>query len=120
MTDCMCSDEYGPCELHCTVLVQRVGSSNRSADELCLVFLSDAEDIQPGILSAKDKKLISAAEADLAASGPFTSWIDDVDLAQAIGDIVQETESLLDDAWVIWDDGYTIVRPSADCPLLED
>jgi hypothetical protein len=117
MTDyvCDCSDEFGPCEAHGTVLAQRVGSSNRSADELSLVYLNDALDIDPECLSPYGRQIKAEAEAADAWEG---SWLKDPDLADALRDVTDQVESYLD-AWTVWGDGYVIVRPSPDCPLLE-
>lgn len=112
---CECSDEYGPCEAHGTVLAQRVGSSNRSADELVLVFLDDALGIDPECLSPYGRSIKDEAEAPDAWEG---SWLRDPGLADALRDVSAQVESYIA-PWVIWDDGYTIVEPSADCPLLD-
>lgn len=114
---CECSDEFGPCESHGTVLAQRAGASSRSADELVNVFLHDALDIQPDVLSPYGVDVLARMDAALAELDPFTSWIEDVDLADEAREVAWQVESALD-AWTIWDDGYIIVRPSTDCPLV--
>lgn len=105
---CDCTDE-GPCEEHCEILAQRVGASNRSADELCVTYLYDALSIDPDVLSPYGRDVLRAADADLQASGPFTSWLEDPDLADELRDVVHQVESDLG-LWTIWDDGYVILR----------
>lgn len=113
MATCDCTDEYGPCEDHGTVLAQREGASLRSADELAVVYLDDALGIDPDCLSPYGRQVKADAEA-----GFDGSWIGDPDLADALRDVVSQVESHLD-AWTVWNDGYVIVKPSADCPLVE-
>lgn len=119
MPECECSDEFGPCEKHGEILAQRVGSSNRSADELCAVYLDDALGIDPACLSAYGLDVKARVDAAMSALGPFESWLDDVDLAQELRDLVWQVESYLSPLLTIWDDGYVIVRITGG-PLSDD
>lgn len=122
MTDwaCECSEDYGPCEQHSDVLAQRVGASNRSADELVLVFLDDAEGIDPDVLSPYGRDVRERAQADLASHGG--SWLDDHELADELRSVMEQVESYLggydDPIYVIWDDGYVIYKITGG-PLLD-
>lgn len=115
---CDCSEEFGPCELHCTILAQREGSSSRSADELCVVFLEDAQEIDAECLAPYGRDVLERAQAALAAAGPFSHWFEDESLGEELRDVVRQVETRID-AWTVWDDGYRIVKPSDDCPLLQ-
>jgi hypothetical protein len=114
MAECECSDEYGPCEAHGTVLAQRVGASSRSADELTRVYLEDARDIDGAILSPYGVGVLARVSDPAAWEG---SWLADPALADELRDVAWQVEAALD-AWTVWDDGYVIVRPSTDCPLV--
>lgn len=109
-TECDCSEEYGPCEAHSEVLAQRVGSSNRSADELLAVYLDDALAINPDAFTPDDLDVKARVDAALAANGPFDSWLDNDVLADELLDVAHQVESYLGDAVTYWDDGYVIVR----------
>lgn len=118
--ECDCTEEYGPCEGHGVVLAQREGASLRTADELCVLFLDDALSIDPACLSPYGLDVKTRAEAALEAShdAHLSSWLDDADLSDELRNVVGQVESYLD-AWTFWDDGYRIVQPSSDCPLLD-
>lgn len=123
---CDCSEDYGPCATHSEEIAQRVGSSNRSADELCAVFVSDAlaalQDAGYDFPRA-DWEDIDALRAMLDKPSSWDgSWLDSekiwrddygVSLADAMRDICDRT---LTDALgtvglsVSWDDGYRIYR----------
>lgn len=119
MIECDCSEEYGPCENHGTVLAQRDGAALHTADELCIVFLDDAQGIDPQCLSPYGKDVLARAEADMQAHE--SSWIEDPDLADELRDVVSQVESYIGpDVQTYWEDGYRIVRPAADCPLYAD
>lgn len=119
-TDCDCSEEYGPCETHCQQYAQRVGSSNRSADELMSVFLDDGAALLPETDRAPYLELATRVDAALESQGPFSSWLDDTDLAEEMRDAADRLESDLGSLgfWTFWEDGYVIVKPTGDCPLL--
>ena len=112
-SECGCSEDYGPCEQHGTVLAQRDGAAVRTADELARVFIDDATDIGAE-LSSYGADVVAAADAEFATG---ERWLT-ADAGEALLDLVHQVEATLD-AWVIWEDGYCIVRPSADCPLLD-
>lgn len=115
--ECDCTDEYGPCEQHCETLVIREGASLRSADELTLIYLDDALALDPECLAPYGQSVKAEAEAPEAWDG---SWLKDPDLADALRDVAWQVESYLSPLWTLWNDGYVIVRPSADCPLIQD
>ncbi len=122
MSTCDCSDEYGPCEEHCEVLVVREGASLRTADELALVRCDDC--LEVGIYDAADPRRgdLTRLWAALALSRDSTSacaWFDDPDDAQEARELTDSLESdLPEDVRLYSDDGYQIVRLTADCPLL--
>lgn len=64
---CDCSEDYGPCEQHSTILVQREGSSARTADELAIVFIDDA--------IALGASLSRTAELDISALTWDGHWL---------------------------------------------
>lgn len=112
MADCDCTDDYGPCERHGETLAQRAGASNRTADELARVFIDDAVGL--------GAELSPYGAAELAAiddAWDGDGWCDDPDVAERLHDLAHQVESYLADLVVIWNDGYVIVRPTADCPL---
>lgn len=117
---CECSDEYGPCEQHGDTLVVREGASQRTGDEVTMVLISDLTEVGAA-LSAADKAeyerlMLALDDARDSASG--CAWFSDSDDADSANDLAQRVESGLSDLWVIRDDGYRIVRPHADCPLV--
>ncbi len=129
---CECSEEYGPCEDHATLLVNREGASTRTADALAYVFLDDvatmfangALDVE--VLTAEqwssltDMTHIYGAGAEWTREGS-DGWLDDPDVAQALHDDVTMVETWLPEGvWVMWEDGYRIVRVHDDCPLRAD
>ncbi len=109
---CECSFDDGPCEDHGELLVQRAGASNRTADELLQVFIADAMDLGAE-LSPYGQQVYDEACQALGED----RWITDRDLAEALDHLAFQVESYLADLVVTWEDGYTIVRPSEDCPL---
>lgn len=125
--ECECSEDFGPCERHMTVLAQREGASTRTADALALVFLYDVADLIDDARGFKDIKARDIADGwrdDATWSGthPGDGWIEHEDDDHAeIGDDVSMVETWLPgDMWVAWDDGYVISRMSDDCPLRAD
>lgn len=104
---CGCSEEFGPCEEHGSVLVVREGASVRTADELALCFIGDAL-VLGASLSAYGRDIYEQAGAALTEP---CSWIEDPDLAQALHDLAWQVEcsgEMPDDLMVVWDDGYVI------------
>lgn len=109
---CECSEDYGPCELHCDTLVIREGASQRTGDEITLLKIDDLVDC--GVtLSPEDE-----AERERLSHALTDRWFEDADDAEAAEDLLTRVESNASDVWLISDDGYTIVRPHADCPLV--
>ena len=106
---CECSEDYGPCELHCDLLAGREGASLRTADQLARVFVDDAVDAGV-VLDAEDVAFLAEVDAalDAAEDACLSTWLDD-DLSQQLSDFARDVEGRLE-AWVIWDDGYRIVR----------
>lgn len=104
--ECECSEDFGPCELHCEYLVTREGASLRTADELCLLFLEDAGSLEPLAIPMSARELVLECEEDMQESG--SSWLTDVDLADALRDTVQVVESRMTHS-VYWEDGYVIL-----------
>lgn len=119
MTECDCSEEYGPCEMHCVQLAQREGASLRTADELCLVYLDDALGIDPECLSpyGLDVKLRAETALRELSDACMSNWLDDHQLADELRDVCWQVESHLD-AQTYWEDGYRIVKITGG-PLLE-
>lgn len=109
---CECNIDYGPCESHATVLVQREGASSRSADELALVFIEDAID-----LGFNPDESMRTFLDGLVWDG---SWLADTDESQTLWECRDEAESAVyaldipdghptDGAWFIHtEDGYWI------------
>lgn len=113
MDTCDCSEEYGPCEQHCEMLIIRDGASSHTADELSRLFIDDALSLGAE-LSATGTHTLAEIDEAFATDG---AWIDNPDLADALRDLTFQVEQYLGDLVVTWDDGYTIVRPTPDCPL---
>jgi hypothetical protein len=119
-TDCDCSEDYGPCEQHGTVLAQRAGASNRTADELTYVYVLDCFAILEQDPTPVARDILERVEA----AGGNSGWIDcddddeTSDLADELRDLAWQMESTIG-AWTFWDDGYRIVEPTDDCPLLD-
>ena len=116
--DCECSDEYGPCEDHGETLVQREGASARTADELMLVLCHDLVDLGAQ-LSPYGANVLARADkyAEQCRSKTGTMWFKDE--GETYDSLVTLADQLEVDAEVsVWmDDGYRIVRATADCPL---
>lgn len=112
---CECSEEYGVCELHGEVLVQREGASTRTADELIRVLCHDLVALGAE-LSPWGAEVL--ARADEYAYQPYLDDDDD-DYVGAFAALVTLADQLEVDSGlsVFMDDGYRIVRPSVDCPL---
>jgi hypothetical protein len=111
---CDCSDEYGPCEQHCELLVVREGASLRTADELALVRCDD-------IIDVGDFPEADARRGDLArlwaalelsrTPGSGCAWFCDPDDAEEAHELAARMEDdLPEDVRVYVDDGYRIVR----------
>ena len=121
---CDCSEDYGPCEHHCTVLASRDGAAMHTADELCALFIDDAAEIIRHAEDTPDSLPDVLRDAiDLASEyweeNPDGGWVDDSsDLTGSLADAAFLVESWLPDGVLAyWEDGYTIVKVSDDCPL---
>jgi hypothetical protein len=122
--DCDCSEDYGPCENHCEVLAQREGASTRTADELievlCLDLIGCGAEVSPWGQDVLNR--VAAALDDNRRMG--VAWLPQGDkgdhMRRELVSLADQLESYVADLWVIHDDGYQIVKPSADCPLLAD
>lgn len=116
---CECSEEYGPCEDHGEVLVQRAGAAVRTADDLTLVLIGDligcgAELSAYGRLELERLERVAEKCRDRVSG---CMWFDDPDDAESACDLAWQLENYVADLVVLHDDGYVIVRPSDDCPL---
>lgn len=118
---CDCSEDFGPCEDHSTVLVVREGASTRTADESALQLVEDLRDCGVKLAdddSAEFDRLTSALE-DSRDAHSGVAWFDvdsDRDSARELADRIEQSA---DGLWVSHDDGYVIARPHDDCPLVE-
>jgi hypothetical protein len=120
MSECECSDEYGPCEDHGETLVWREGASTRTADELMLVLCQDLVDLGAELSPWGADVLARAEAAAVRCRDPRTGtmWFDQgrepiMDTLTMLADQLEADSGL--SVWM--DDGYRIVRPTADCPL---
>lgn len=119
---CECSEDFGPCSFHSEEIAQRVGSSNRSADELCAVFLSDAADALEDAGAefptewADIRALVDDSESwegswlrsDLMVPNASEGY----SASDALRDAVSAAEEALGAIGLVtyWDDGYRILR----------
>lgn len=118
MHECECTYDFGPCEVHGELLVQREGSSLRTADELVLLVCQDLVDLGAG-LSPYGADVLATATGYAAGcvSEWGTMWFrDDGETREELSTLADQLETDLGVS-VIWDDGYRIVRPTGDCPL---
>lgn len=111
--ECECTDEYGPCEQHCEVLAQREGASCRTADELALVFISDARGLYPDDedpLVGWGREVVATVEQNMREHQ--SNWItDDPDLGDQLQSVVNQVENYIAPEYqTCWDDGYRIVK----------
>lgn len=117
--ECECSDEYGPCEDHRVLLAQYEGSSLRTADELTYIYVLECFAILGQELTPVAADVLRRVEL----AGGHEGWIDtgdqdsDAILSEELRDLAWEMESTIG-AWTIWDDGFRIVEPTEDCPLV--
>ena len=131
---CECDEEYGPCEDHCTVLVQREGASTRTADDLLYVYLCDVVDLiadQTGdenVLSPWGEDVLERAGALLDQNDHYgCRWLPEDEGEQMYDEMttlqyqLEASVSTLDQTiWTTWNDGFWIVEVHEDCPLLDD
>lgn len=119
-TACDCSDEFGPCEQHGETLVVREGASLHTADELTMIEIEDLVSVGAEISvwgREEFKRLTAQLEADRDSTSG-AAWFENPDDAEAARDLVFQLENYVADLMVIHDDGYRIVKPSDDCPLI--
>jgi hypothetical protein len=114
---CECSEDYGPCEQHSEVLVVREGASLHTADELAALLIHDLVDNGWAELSPFGADVLRDADE---AFGRGERWLEDATLQESLFSVADQVESAAADVWVTHDDGYVIVRPHDDCPLLAD
>lgn len=124
MENCDCSEDFGPCEQHCEVLVSREGASLRTSDELLSVFIEDAVALGAA-LSPYGKDIQFRADAAMYVPGPMSNWLPDNEEGYELRDALQtvanqvETELYTLGYSVYWEDGYQIVRITGG-PLAEE
>ena len=118
---CECSEDFGPCETHGDTLVIREGASLHTADELTMIEIGDWLDVGANISvwgRAELARLESALE-DSRDPVSGTAWFADEDDADSARSLAWQLENDQADVWIIREDGYVMVRPHADCPLLD-
>lgn len=129
---CECDEEYGPCEEHGDAVVIREGASTRTADDLLLLFCTDAADVlihETGEdrLSPWGHEVIREAEELLAANDSHgCRWFPE-DAGDRMTDSLTTLQSQLEselstlDAphFTFWNDGYSIYRMTGG-PLVEE
>lgn len=122
MESCECSEEFGPCEQHCEVLVSREGASLRTGDELAVQFIDDA--VSLGVeLSPWGKSVLQRAKKLLADNESMgAAWLPEGTDGDEVRDDMQTLEwqvkAELEPA-VYREDGYRIVKITGG-PLAED
>lgn len=124
MTECYCSEEFGPCEWHGEILVSRVGASSRTADELLAQFAHDCLALDPDCLSPVGREWLADADAALdKGRDPISgvAWISEEDeiARDGLEDLRRQLESYFADLWITWEDGYVIARVTGG-PLATD
>lgn len=116
---CDCSDEYGPCENHCELLVSREGASLRTADELAMVRVQDCVDCGAELSKpdARSQVRLDAALESCRDESSGCAWLSESDQDAAFTLADQVESGLPDRVRLYADDGYVIVRLTDDCPL---
>ena len=121
---CGCDEQYGPCEQHGTVIVQREGASTYSADELLLLFADDASlvlhDAGTELTPWADNVIYRAHGFLDNAVDEFThvAWLPEgskgeamrVELVTLADQLSSELSTLDVPHFTYWDDGYRIVK----------
>lgn len=123
MSECDCSEEYGPCERHSTLLVVREGASLHTADELTLILAADCVECGAVLSADHAAQLAELNKRAKIDRDPHSGcmWFTDPDDSESAQLIADTAESNLPDGIALFaDDGYRIVRVSEDCPLRED
>lgn len=104
-----CTEDYGPCERHGETLVMRVGAASRTADELSATFVLDVAGLEGSTLVLSDE--------DAAFVNSVDGWLEEDD-SDRLADLRERAEGSLPEGCVdYWDEGFRIVRASADCDL---
>jgi hypothetical protein len=99
----------------------REGASLHTADELSLLLVDDLSACGVPLTFGQNferERLASILARDTNPSSGC-AWFNDPDEADAAQWLAEQVESSADGLWVIRNDGYCIVRPHADCPLLD-
>ena len=132
MSECDCSEDYGPCEDHCTVLVQREGASTRTAHESAVQYAQDAADLLDeiggaveGVRDIDREVLVEAWEMLEANRRMGVAWFPGDDGDEMLDTILRVGDALGSDLsalgyFTFSEDGYWIVKIHEDCPLLDD
>ena len=129
MSECECSEEYGPCEDHAETLVVREGASCRTADEVQLQLCTDLADLITGEGRALPEGVAATLELwweqceDRRHMG--VSWFTDNDDDNAVvsfDELIDMSDKLsgeLPDLQIWQEDGYRITRLTGG-PLAEE
>jgi hypothetical protein len=115
---CECSDEYGPCEQHGTILVSRDGAALRNPDEQVMQLIGDLLDVGAELSSwghAEYLRLRDSLMPDEMDNNHFT-YPEDYGCADWLA---TQLEGTIDAYVILQPDGYVIVDAHHDCPLLE-
>lgn len=73
MTDCDCSEEYGPCESHCIQVIARDGASSRTADDVAYRLVMDAVDLGARLSKEDESFLAGLVWSDDVGTG----WVEE-------------------------------------------
>lgn len=122
---CECDEDYGPCEAHIEVLVQREGGNTRTADELNSVFISDAVDL--GVVLSADDAACTEIIDSLLEEDHWLPLDENDDWVVTLIDIRGRVESALyelyasrdEHLFVNFEDGYVIGKILPGSPLLD-
>jgi hypothetical protein len=117
VTDCDCTEEYGPCEEHGETLVSREGAAVRTADDLLVTFIDDARDAGRFVLSPWGEDVLRQAEDNLSANESMgVRWLsgdeEGASIREDLDTLQYQVEAELATAGLstYWEDGYRIVR----------
>lgn len=117
-----CTEEFGPCENHCEVLIVREGASLRTADELTVQFIDDAVSLGAE-LSPWGKTVLQRAKKLLADNESMgVAWLpegpDGDEVRDDLDTLTWQVEANLE-PMVYREDGYRIIKITGG-PLAED
>jgi hypothetical protein len=123
---CGCdTEEPLPCEEHLVIVVAREGASLRTADELVLQFIVDAQDVAEA--ANQTIKLAPWGEDVVKQAGEAMddgdNWLADDTLSDHLHTVANQMETELAGLdgggfYVHWDDGFLIYRATG--PLAEE